>query len=100
MSLRTRAFESTYFRVGDGRPENAFVHVVLRIRPGRAPDVKRQLGKSVFDAACEFLEPVFGASPLGLTLEVQEFDVEFRFLKNNMQEFWARPARAIAEPAG
>jgi 5-carboxymethyl-2-hydroxymuconate isomerase len=75
--------------VGDGRPENGFVHITLRIRPGREPEIKRRLGETLFNAACEFLRPVFDGSPLGLTLEVQDIDVDFRFLKNNMTDFWA-----------
>jgi len=89
MSLRTRAAERTHFKVGDGRARNAFVHITLRIRPGREPEIKRRLGETVFNAACDFLRPVFDASPLGLTLEVQDIDVEFRFLRNNMADFWA-----------
>ena len=88
MSLRTRASERTCYRVADGRPENGFVHVVLRIRPNRPAEDKRRIGEAVFDAVCEYLAPVFETRPLGLTFEVQEIDTGSRYLKNNMVEFW------------
>jgi 5-carboxymethyl-2-hydroxymuconate isomerase len=68
--------------------ENGFVHVVLRIRPGRQPDVERRLGETVFAAACAYLDSVFRTTPLALSFEVQEIDVTYRFMKNNMEEFW------------
>lgn len=99
MSLRTRASERTCFRVGDGQPENGFIHIVLRIRPGRDPVVKRGLGETVFNAACEYLEPVFKSTPLGLTCEVHDIEVDFRFLKNTMVEYWQARQAGQSNPA-
>jgi 5-carboxymethyl-2-hydroxymuconate isomerase len=89
MSLRTRAIECQNYRVGDGHPENGFIHIVLRIRPGRERARKMEIGEAVFGAAMAQLSTVFETRPLGLTLEVHEIDIAFRFLKNNMSEYWA-----------
>ena len=85
--LRTRAIEHTHYRVADGHPENAFVHVILRIRPGRAPEVKRSIGERLFAAVTGFLAPVCASSPVGITLELQDIDVEFRFFQSNLGEY-------------
>lgn len=89
MSLRTRAVERDCYRVGDGHPENGFVHIVLRIRPGRERARKTEIGEAVFAAALAHLKSTFETRPLGLTFEVQDIDIAFRFLKNNMVEHWA-----------
>ena len=86
-SLRTRTSERTCFRMGDGHPDNGFIHIVLRIRPGREPEAKRRLGEQIFAAVCEYLDPIFESRPLGLTFEIQEIDTANRFLKSNMEEY-------------
>jgi 5-carboxymethyl-2-hydroxymuconate isomerase len=83
-TLRTRACERTCYRVADGNPENAFVHIVMRIRP-RSREEKLKLGESVFAAVCDYLNPVFESRPLGLTYEIQEIETEFRFLKSTLR---------------
>lgn len=78
-ALRTRASERRHFRVADGHPDNAFVHVTLRMRPGRTPEVKQAAGRVIYQAICDHLAPIFADSPLGLTFEMQEIDVANRF---------------------
>ena len=102
MSLRSRAVELEHYRVGDGHPENAFVHVVLRIRPGRERERKLEIGDAIFRTATDFLAPAFETRPLGLTFEIHEIDIAFRFLKNNMPEYWAKrsPESISTTPPG
>jgi 5-carboxymethyl-2-hydroxymuconate isomerase len=88
MSLRSRASERTCYVVADGRPENGFVHITMRVRPRPEAEL-RAIGQPVYDAVLAHLEPVFATTPLGLTFEVQEIATGSRFLKNNMQEYWA-----------
>jgi 5-carboxymethyl-2-hydroxymuconate isomerase len=85
-TLRTRASERTCYRVGDGNPENGFVHIVMRIRPGRGREEKLKLGESVFSVVCAYLKPIFDSRPLGLTYEIQEIETDFRFLKSNLAD--------------
>jgi len=86
-TLRTRASERTCYEIGDGHADNGFIHIVMRVRPGREPKAKRHLGEQVFNAVCDYLEPIFASRPLGLSFEVQEIETDFRFLKNNMNEY-------------
>lgn len=83
-TLRTRASERTCYCVADGHPDNGFVHIVMRIRPGRGRDAKLKLGESIFSAVCDYLKPIFDSRPLGLTYEIQEIETDFRFLKSNL----------------
>jgi 5-carboxymethyl-2-hydroxymuconate isomerase len=84
---RTRAAERSCYRIADGHPENAFVHVVLRIAHGRDLATRRRVGEEVFGAVCKHLEAVFERSPLGLSLEIQEIDPAVSWKKNNLHEY-------------
>lgn len=81
---RTRAIELTDYLIADGHPDNAFLHVTLRIGHGRDLDTRRRAGQQVFDALCAQLAPVSAASPLAISFEVQEIDPELSFKLNNL----------------
>ena len=83
---RTRAVERSCYRIADGHSDNAFVHVVLRIRHGRDLETRRRVAEEVFGEVCKFLEPLFQSSPLGISLEVQEIDPAVSLKKNNLHE--------------
>ena len=84
---RTRAEERNHYRIADGHPDNAFVHVVLRIGHGRDADTKMRAGQAVFDALCDHLGDLYDRIPLGISLEVQEIDPVLSFKKNNLHEY-------------
>lgn len=88
--LRTRAVARQHYQVADGHPDNQFVNIVLRIAPGRAPEVKKAAGETLFKAACEYLEPVFSKSPLAISYEIQELDAELRWKQNNLRDYMAQ----------
>jgi len=91
---RTRAVERSCYRIADGHPDNAFVHVVLRIRHGRDLETRRKVADEVFAELCKFLEPLFQSSPLGISLEIQEIDPAVSLKKNNLhQHVLAREGR-------
>jgi len=84
---RTRAAERTHYRIADGHPDNAFVHVTLRIGHGRDADTKAKAAQTVFDALCAHLAPLYDASPLGISFELQEIDPAFSLKRNNLHEY-------------
>ncbi len=84
---RTRAAERTDYVIADGHPDNAFVHVTLRIGHGRDLETRRRAAQQVFDVLCEQLSPVSDASPLAISFEVQEIDPELSFKKNNVHDY-------------
>ncbi len=83
---RTRAAERSCYRIADGHPDNAFVHILLRIGHGRDLETRRRAAEQVFGEVCKFLEPLFQSSPLGISLEVQEIDPAVSLKKNNLHE--------------
>ena len=93
-ALRSRAVECVHARVADGHADNGFIHVVLRMRPGRDEATKRRIGEHVFAAMQAALASVFAARPLGLTFEMQEIDTANRWLAGNLDQHLARRSQA------
>ena len=84
---RTRAAERTHYRIADGHPDNAFVHLTLRIGHGRDAETKARAARAVFDALCEHLAALFEAIPIGISFELQEIDPALSFKKNNLHDY-------------
>ena len=83
--LRTRAVRRDVYRVADGLPNNAFVYVVLRIRP-RTVEQRKQLGEAIFEACSKHLDPLFKTMGIALSVESQLLDHEFTYRRNNLHD--------------
>ncbi|MFM1988316.1 MAG: hypothetical protein RJA99_1273 [Pseudomonadota bacterium] len=86
---RTRAEERADYVIADGHPDNAFVHVTLRIGHGRDLATRRRAGRQVFDAVVAELAPAFEAGPLALSFEVQEIDPDLSWKHNTIHDHLA-----------
>jgi 5-carboxymethyl-2-hydroxymuconate isomerase len=88
--LRTRAYATESYCIADGHPDNAFVHVSVRVGHGRDLATRRRACEQIFNAACDHLAGLFARVPLGLSVEMQELDPELSFKKNNLHEHVTR----------
>jgi 5-carboxymethyl-2-hydroxymuconate isomerase len=88
--LRVRAYRADAYRVADKAPDNAFVHVTAMIGHGRPLDVQQRAGEEIFAVLAEHLKPLFDASPLAISLNIQEFHPLLNFKKNNLHEYVKR----------
>jgi 5-carboxymethyl-2-hydroxymuconate isomerase len=86
VAVRTRLMRREHHRIGDGAPENAFVHIDIRARKGRTLEQKKAAVQALYDQANKTLDAVFRARPLALTVEIHEIDPETRLLRNGMRE--------------
>jgi 5-carboxymethyl-2-hydroxymuconate isomerase len=86
IAVRTRLMRREHYRVGDGAPENAFVHIDIRARKGRTLEQRQAAVQAIYDQANATLDVVFRARPLALTVEIHEIDPETRLLRNGMRE--------------
>ena len=91
--LRTRAVARQHYRIADGHPDNAFINVFLRIAPGRPFDVRKAAGEKLFQALCDYLEPIFSSSPLAISYEIQELDADLRWKQNNLRDYMTKRAK-------
>jgi 5-carboxymethyl-2-hydroxymuconate isomerase len=88
--LRVRAYRADAYRIADKSPDNGFVHVTAMIGHGRPLDVQQRAGEQLFAVLAEHLEPLYGRSPLAISLNVQEFHPLLNFKKNNLHEYVKR----------
>jgi 5-carboxymethyl-2-hydroxymuconate isomerase len=91
--IRTRAARREHYRIADGHPDNAFVHVTARIRHGRPLDVRQRAGTLLFETLCKSLAVIYATRPLGISLEVQEIDPDVSYKQNNLHEYVAERER-------
>ena len=86
VAVRTRLMRRDDYRVGDGSPENAFVHIDIRARKGRTLEQRKAMVQTIYDQANKTLDHVFKARPLALTVEIHEIDPDTRLLRNGLRE--------------
>jgi 5-carboxymethyl-2-hydroxymuconate isomerase len=65
------------YRIADGNPDNAFLHIVARIRAGRTVEERKRLGEALLAAARAALGS--DARPIALGVEIHEIDPEMLF---------------------
>jgi 5-carboxymethyl-2-hydroxymuconate isomerase len=85
-AVRTRAERRDVYRIADGDTDNGFIHVDLRIAPGRDAATRKRVAQSVLDVVAEATRPVFARSGLGLSAEVHEIDNSAAVRINNLHE--------------
>ena len=50
-AIKTRAIPVQYCVVGDGENPDKFIHITLRLLPGRNDDLKKEMAQGLFDIA-------------------------------------------------
>lgn len=88
--MRTRAYVAEHYVIADGHPDNAFVHLSLKVGHGRDLETRKRACEAIFEAACRYLAPIFEAVPLGISLEMQEIDPVLTCKKNNLHDYVRR----------
>jgi 5-carboxymethyl-2-hydroxymuconate isomerase len=75
-TVRTRAEPREIYVVADGRPENVFLQVIARIRPGRSVEERKQLGEALLTTCKRAL----AALPrVAVGVEIHELNPEMLF---------------------
>ena len=93
--VRTRAYAAQHYRIADGHPDNAFMHIMLRVGHGRDAETRKRACDAIFKTVCDELAPLYERIPLGISLEMQEIDPVLTLKKNNLHEYVKR--RAVDE---
>src|SRR6476659_2870221 len=94
VAIRTRAERRDDFIVADGDPENGFVHVELRIAPGRDVPTRKEAAKRNIDPLAAATHEVFARTGLGLSVEIREIDYTAALRLNNLHERVAAKRKA------
>ena len=70
--IKSRAIKHTQYRVADGDPDYAFVHVGLLIREGRPVEVQKEATQRVMNVLKETFGHLFEKRKLSLTVDLKE----------------------------
>ena len=70
--IKSRAMKHTQYRVADGDPDYAFVHVGLLIREGRPIEVQKEATQRVMKVLKETFGHLFEMRKLSLTVDLKE----------------------------
>jgi 5-carboxymethyl-2-hydroxymuconate isomerase len=84
--VRTRAEPRKYYRIANGDPRAGYIHMVVRIGPGRDVETRRSAGERIFGALCDFTDELYRSRPLALSFELQEIPSDMAWRKNNLHE--------------
>lgn len=84
--VRTRAISQDLYVVADGDPDNAFIHVDMRIAPGRSAETRKQVAQSILDVLRDRMKEVMKQYGLGISVEIREIDQTASLKLNNLHE--------------
>ena len=70
--IKSRAIKHTQYRIADGDPEYAFVHVGLLIREGRPVELQKEATQRVMKVLKETFGQLFEKRKLSLTVDLKE----------------------------
>ncbi|MBN3560927.1 5-carboxymethyl-2-hydroxymuconate Delta-isomerase [Aliamphritea spongicola] len=84
--IRTRAIRCEYYRIGEGDPENTFVHLTAKVGSGREPEVLKAAADKVFATFTECLQPVFDKRYMSIGFEMTELHPVLNYKQNNIHQ--------------
>jgi len=84
--IRTRAIRCEHYRIGEGDPDNTFVHLTAKVGVGREPDVLTNAADKIFDTFTEYLKPVFEKRWMSIGFELIELHPERNYRLNNIHQ--------------
>jgi len=70
--IKSRAIKHTQYRIADGNPDYAFVHVGLLIREGRPIEVQKDATRRVMKVLKETFGNLFEKRKLSLSVDLKE----------------------------
>jgi 5-carboxymethyl-2-hydroxymuconate isomerase len=82
--IKSRAIQHTQYRIADGDPDYAFVHVGLLIREGRPIEVQKDATRRVMKVLKETFGSLFEKRKLSLTVDLKEMRAGIALTEHNI----------------
>lgn len=87
--IRVRATRVDHYAVADGDPKHGFVDISVRLREGRADDVKQDAIGRIFAAAKAHLTDAMATHSIALSAEMRDIDArlspKFGTIRDHME---------------
>ena len=84
--LKSRAIRLTEYRIADGNPDYAFVHINLLIREGRPFEVQQDAAQRILAVLKETFGERFENSHLSLSVDIKEMRAGIALTYHNIPE--------------
>lgn len=84
-SCKSRTLVHSQYMIGDGRPENAFVHLDLRIMAGRTPEVLNEVGEHLMALLLTYFNASSQKWNLQITLEISNLNTYFKMVSGELK---------------
>lgn len=78
-NCKSRCYCADNFLVGNGDPDNAFVHLDVRFVEGRTLEVRQAIGEQLKRCLTEYFLPANGNKKLQITVEVRDIVLDEYF---------------------
>jgi len=72
--IRVRAIRVDHYAIADGSPNHGFIDLSVRLRAGRAEDVKLDAIKRIFAVLRKVAEPAMATHSIALSAEIRDID--------------------------
>lgn len=82
--IRVRTLKHETYKIADGNPEHAFLHVRANILEGRSVEDRERLGNATIAAVDALLANAHKKRGIALSVEVSEIDHNMSFKKNSL----------------
>lgn len=87
--IRSRAHACDDYRVADGDPGFAFVHLEVRLGRGRSDEEKQTAADAIFNALSQSLDEAYQQRGLAISFEMNELPETLKFNQNNLRGYLA-----------
>jgi 5-carboxymethyl-2-hydroxymuconate isomerase len=84
--IKSRAIKYAQYRIADGDPDYAFVHVGLLIREGRPVEVQKEATRRVMKVLKETFGHLFEKRRLSLTVDLKEMREGIALTEHNIPD--------------
>lgn len=82
--IRVRALRVDHCVIADDDPQNAYVHLSLRVGAGRSVEDRKAAGEYIYKAAVAYLADLFATPHFALSFVMDELDADLNWKKNSM----------------
>lgn len=72
--IRVRATRVDHYAIADGSTKHGFIDLSVRLREGRAQDVKEEAILTIFDVVKTFMAPIMQTRSVTLSAEMRDID--------------------------
>lgn len=84
--IKSRAIKHTQYRIADGNPEYAFVHVGLLIREGRPLEIQQEATRRVMAVLKDVFGKRFESGYLSLSVDLKEMRQGIALTEHNIPD--------------